>query len=415
MCSTPTSTRGSGTARSPDRWRRTRRVVQGKAAKPVAAAGPWREAFGRLIKNKLAVVGLVLVIGLLFCGIFGPFLAPWPYQVQDLAAVQANGNRPLPPFSPNHFLGTDQLGRDLLSRLLDGARISITVAFVVQAVIICLGVPIGALAGWFGGRTDNALMRLTDVIYAFPDILFIILLSVAFRDTVLGQSLDGLLLVFVAIGLVGWVTVARLTRGQMLALKETEFVEAARAIGVSDRKIVTRHLLPNGMGPIIVAITLGIPVAILAEATLAYIGIGVQPPRASWGSLIAEGQKFIRGEPHLVVFPAIAIALALIGFTFLGDGLRDALDPEAQGQAVGGERGRKRVGGRSTDDRRTVLGGHPARPERGGRAGGSRAQGRPPARGPRPVDPLLHARRHRPGSRRRQLRRRLRRDPRARR
>jgi ABC-type dipeptide/oligopeptide/nickel transport system permease subunit len=307
-------------------------AVQAKVAKPVAAPGPWREAFGRLIRNKLAIVGLILVILLLFCGIFGPFIAPWPYQVQDLAAVQANGNRPLPPLSPNHILGTDQLGRDLLSRLLDGARISITVAFVVQAVIIFIGVPVGALAGWFGGRTDNALMRLTDVIYAFPDILFIILLSVAFRDTVVGQSLDGLLLVFIAIGLVGWVTVARLTRGQMLALKETEFVEAARAIGVSDRKIVTRHLLPNGMGPIIVAITLGIPVAILAEATLAYIGIGVQPPRASWGSLISEGQKFIRSEPHLVVFPAIAIALALIGFTFLGDGLRDALDPKLKGK-----------------------------------------------------------------------------------
>ncbi len=137
---------------------------------------------------------------------------------------------------------------------------------------------------------------------------------------------------FVAIGLVGWVTVARLTRGQMLALKETEFVEAAKAIGVSDRKIVTRHLLPNGMGPIIVAITLGVPVAILAEATLAYIGIGVQPPRASWGSLISEGQKFIRSEPHLVLFPAIFIALALIGFTFLGDGLRDALDPKLKGK-----------------------------------------------------------------------------------
>jgi ABC-type dipeptide/oligopeptide/nickel transport system permease subunit len=307
-------------------------AVQAKVAKPVAAPGPWREAFGRLIRNKLAIVGLILVVLLLFCGIFGPFIAPWPYQVQDLAAVQANGNRPLPPLSPNHILGTDQLGRDLLSRLLDGARISITVAFVVQAVIIFIGVPVGALAGWFGGRTDNALMRLTDVIYAFPDILFIILLSVAFRDTVVGQSLDGLLLVFIAIGLVGWVTVARLTRGQMLALKETEFVEAARAIGVSDRKIVTRHLLPNGMGPIIVAITLGIPVAILAEATLAYIGIGVQPPRASWGSLISEGQKFIRSEPHLVVFPAVFIALALIGFTFLGDGLRDALDPKLKGK-----------------------------------------------------------------------------------
>jgi len=307
-------------------------VVQGRIAKPKAAAGPWREALGRLMRNKLAVVGLVIVALFLFLGIFGPFIAPWPYQVQDLKAVFANGNRPLPPFSPNHILGTDQLGRDLLSRLLDGARISVTVALVVQAVIIMLGVPIGAIAGWFGGKTDNALMRLTDVIYAFPDLLFIILLSVAFRETAFGQALDGLFLVFVAIGLVGWVTVARLTRGQMLSLKEMEFVEAARAIGVSDRNIVARHLLPNGMGPIIVAITLGIPTAILAEATLAFIGIGVQPPRASWGLLIADGQKYIRSEPHLVLFPAIFIALALIGFTFLGDGLRDALDPKLKGK-----------------------------------------------------------------------------------
>jgi oligopeptide transport system permease protein len=175
-------------------------------------------------------------------------------------------------------------------------------------------------------------MRITDVIYAFPDLLFIILLSVAFRETAFGQALDGLFLVFVAIGLVGWVTVARLTRGQLLSLKETEFVEAAKAIGVTERKIVTRHMLPNGMGPIIVAVTLGIPVAILAEATLAFIGIGVQPPRASWGSLIADGQKYIRSEPHLVLFPAIFIALALIGFTFLGDGLRDALDPKLKGK-----------------------------------------------------------------------------------
>jgi oligopeptide transport system permease protein len=307
-------------------------VVGQRVAKPKASTGPWREAAGRLFRNKLAVLGLVLVSLLLFFGIFGPFLAPWPYQVQDLQAVFANGGRPLPPGSPNHLLGTDQLGRDLLSRLLDGARISVTVAIVVQMVIILLGVPIGAISGWFGGRTDNFLMRVTDVIYAFPDLLFIILLSVVFRETVFGQALDGLLLVFVAIGLVGWVTVARLTRGQILALRETEFVEAAKAIGVSDRRIVTRHLLPNGMGPIIVAITLGVPVAILAEATLAYIGIGVQPPRASWGSLIAEGQKSIRSDPHLVAFPAICIALALIGFTFLGDGLRDALDPKLKGK-----------------------------------------------------------------------------------
>ena len=210
----------------------------------------------------------------------------------------ANGGQPLPAASPGHLLGTDQIGRDLLSRLLDGARISMTVAIVVQIVVITIGVPVGAIAGWFGGRADNLLMRLTDVIYAFPDLLFIILLSVAFRETAFGKAMDGLLLVFVAIGLTTWVTVARLVRGQMLALKETEFVEAAKAIGVSrsqDRR--REHLLPNGMGPIIVAITLGIPAAILAEATLAYIGIGVQPPRASWGTLVAEGQKLIRSDP----------------------------------------------------------------------------------------------------------------------
>ncbi|MEO6208131.1 MAG: ABC transporter permease, partial [Candidatus Limnocylindrales bacterium] len=287
----------------------TNTALQGRiAARP--RQGLWGDAFGRLLKNRLAILGLILVTLLLLAGIFGPLIAPWPYQVQDLQAVIAGGGGPLPPLSPNHLLGTDQLGRDLLSRLLDGARISVSVAFVVQIVIVVIGVPIGALAGWFGGRLDNLLMRVTDVIYAFPDLLFIILLSVAFRETFFGQALDGLLLVFVAIGITSWVTVARLVRGQLLSLKETEFVEAARAIGVSDSRIVTRHLLPNGMGPVIVAITLGIPGAILAEATLAFIGVGVQPPRASWGSLIAEGQKYVRSEPHLVVFPAIAIALA---------------------------------------------------------------------------------------------------------
>ena len=311
----------------------TQVAVQGRAAAGRrSSAGLWSDAWGRLRKNRLAILGLVLVFLLLFAGIFGPILAPWPYQAQDLPAVFANGNRPLHPGAPNHLLGTDNLGRDLFSRLLDGARISVSVAFVVQLVILLIGVPIGALAGWFGGRLDNFLMRFTDVIYAFPDILFIILLSVAFRETVFGQALDGLLLVFVAIGITSWVTVARLVRGQMLSLKETEFVEAAKAIGVSDRNIVMKHLLPNAIGPVIVAVTLGIPGAILAEATLAYIGIGVQPPRASWGSLVAEGQKWIRSEPHLVIFPALCIAVALVSFTFLGDGLRDALDPKLKGK-----------------------------------------------------------------------------------
>jgi oligopeptide transport system permease protein len=296
------------------------------------SAGLWSDAFGRLRKNRLALLGLFLVLLLFAIAIIGPIVAPFPYAQQDIKAILANGGKPLQPGDPAHLLGTDQLGRDLLSRLLDGARISTTVALVVQVVVLVIGVPVGAIAGWFGGRWDTILMRITDVIYAFPDLLFIILLSVAFRESFFGRALDGLLLVFVAIGLTSWVTVARLVRGQLLALKETEFVEAARAIGVSDRRIVTKHLLPNGISPVIVAVTLGIPGAILAEATLAYIGVGVQAPRASWGSLIAEGQKYIRQDPHLVLFPAIAIAVALVSFTFLGDGLRDALDPKLKGK-----------------------------------------------------------------------------------
>ncbi len=296
------------------------------------SAGVWSDAFGRLRKNRLALVGLFIVIGLILLAIFGPIIAPYPYAQQDVQAVLANGGKPLPPGSPGHILGTDQLGRDLLSRLLDGARISMAVALVVQVVVLVIGVPVGALAGWFGARVDNILMRITDIFYAFPDLLFIILLSVTFRETAIGRAMDGLLLVFVAIGLTSWVTVARLVRGQMLALKETEFVEAAKAIGVHDRKIVTRHLLPNGVSPVIVAITLGVPGAILAEATLAYIGIGVQSPRASWGSLIADGQKYIRSDPHLVIFPALCISIALLSFTVLGDGLRDALDPKLKGK-----------------------------------------------------------------------------------
>ena len=301
------------------------------------SAGVWHDAFGRLRKNKLAMVGLVVVIVLFSLAILGPFLAPWQYQVQDQQAIIDNMFRPVKPLSDiawntGHYLGTDELGRDLLSRLLDGAQISMSVAIVVQIVVLVIGLPIGALAGWFGGRVDNLLMRFTDITYAFPDLLFIILLTVVFKDTWFGDAVDGLLLVFVAIGIVSWVGVARLVRGQMLSLKETEYVEAARAIGVPDRRIVSRHLLPNAIGPIIVAVTLGIPGAILAEALLAFIGIGANPPRASWGSLITEGQTWMSSEPHLLLFPAIAIALALLSFTFLGDGLRDALDPKLKGK-----------------------------------------------------------------------------------
>ncbi len=309
------------------------RALPGTAVVARRSEGVWRDAFKRLRKNRLAILGGFGVLLLAFAGIFGPTLAPWPYQVQDLEAIAANGNEPIAPFvTLSHPLGTDQLGRDLMSRLLDGAQVSLTVALVVQIVVLFIGVPLGAIAGWFGGRLDTYLMRITDVFYAFPDLLFIILMSVAFRETWFGRALNGVLLVFVAIGLTSWVTVARLVRGQLLSLKETEFVEAARAIGVSDRNIVLRHLLPNAIGPVIVAVTLGIPTAILAEATLAYIGVGVQPPRASWGTLINEGVGYIRSYPWMTAMPGILIALSLMSFTFLGDGLRDALDPKLKGK-----------------------------------------------------------------------------------
>ena len=311
-------------------------VVEASSPSPRPRQLPdlWREAFGRLF-GTIAWPSSAWSSSCCSCSraSSGRSSRRGRTRSRICQAVFANGNRPLPPLSPNHLLGTDQLGRDLLSRLLDGARISVTVAFVVQIVILLIGVPIGALAGWFGGRLDNVLMRFTDVIYAFPDLLFIILLSVAFRETCFGQALDGLLLVFVAIGL------RRLGHRRPPDPRPAAGAQGdgVRRGGQGDRCVrsarsSTRHLLPNGMGPIIVAITLGIPAAILAEATLAYIGIGVQPPRASWGSLIAEGQKFVRSEPHLVLFPAICIALALIGFTFLGDGLRDALDPKLKGK-----------------------------------------------------------------------------------
>jgi oligopeptide transport system permease protein len=277
-------------------------------------------------------VGSFIVLLLLFMAIFGPLLTPFDYRAQDSVGLAKNNYQPIPPLKFGHILGTDQLGRDILSRLMDGARISMSVAVVVQVVYVLVGVPIGAAAGWFGGRIDTFLMRITDVVYAFPDTLFIILLGVAFRETAFGKAMDGLLIVMVAIGLVGWVTMARLVRGQLLSLKEQDYVEAARAIGVSEYRIVTRHLLPNAIGPVIVAVTLGIPGAILTEATLALIGLGVQPPRASWGSLVAFGEPYIRSQPHLLLFPAIAIAIALLSFTFLGDGLRDALDPKLKGK-----------------------------------------------------------------------------------
>lgn len=303
---------------------------------PVAAAdrhahgrGYWGDAIRRLRHSPSGMVGLVIVVLLALLGIFGPFLAPWDYRVQDLEGIMANDARPLPPLSPGHLFGTDQLGRDLFSRTLDGAQVSLAVALIAQVVVLLIGVPIGAIAGWRGGRTETALMRFTDVIYAFPDLFFVILITSAIVYTPLFRLMDGLFMVFLAIGLVSWVTMARLVRAQVLTIKHREYVEAARALGVPDRQIVLRHVLPNAIGPIIVAVSVGIPAAILAESTLSFLGLGVQTPRASWGSLIEVGIRNAERAPWLIIPPMAALAIALAGFTLLGDGLRDAFDPKA--------------------------------------------------------------------------------------
>jgi len=289
--------------------------------------GYWADAILRLRHSRSGMIGLAIVVGLALMAILGPVLAPWDYRVQDLEAIMANGAKPLPPLSPGHLLGTDYLGRDLLSRTIDGAQVSMAVALIAQVVVLLIGLPIGAIAGFRGGRTETFLMRFTDVIYAFPDLLFVILITSAVVYTPLFRLLNGLFMVFLAIGLVAWVSMARLMRAQVLSIKHHEYVEAARAMGVSDRRIVLRHILPNAIGPIIVAVSLGIPAAILAESTLSFLGLGVQSPRASWGSLIQAAIKDGDRAPWLIFPPMIALAVALIGFTLLGDGLRDAFDP----------------------------------------------------------------------------------------
>lgn len=290
--------------------------------------GFWGDAVPRLRRSPGAMVGAVLAGLVVLLGLVGPLIAPYDYRVQDIEAVLANGG-PLPPLSPGHILGTDQLGRDILSRVIDGASVSVSVAFAAQLVILVIGMPIGAIAAWAGGRTDALLMRLVDVVYAFPELLFIILVTSAFLGTPVGRIQSGLLLVMLAIALSAWVTMARLTRAQVLSLKHREFTEAARAIGLPARRIMVRHILPNAIGPIVVAVSVGIPAAILAESTLSFLGLGVQAPRASWGSLIAAGAGEMDRWPWLVIPALAAVVVAVVGFTLLGDAVRDALDPRS--------------------------------------------------------------------------------------
>ncbi|MGC1375659.1 MAG: ABC transporter permease [Anaerolineales bacterium] len=294
------------------------------ALAPVVATRPhrtlWAEAWTRLLRNKLAVVGGVVIILVALAAIFAKFYLKYDFATQDYNSIL------LPP-SWAHPLGTDQLGRDTLARLIYGARTSLSVGIFTQFIVVLVGLPIGAFAGFLGGRVDNVLMRFVDVMYAFPDILLIVLLSQVLRGTSFAKFGGGIFVIFLAIGLVSWVGISRLVRGQVLSLKQRDFVTAARALGGNSPYITARHILPNALGPVIVAVTFGIPRAIFAEAALSYIGIGVIPPTPSWGAMLSDGYTVMFASPGLVIFPAIAIAVLMLSFTFLGDGLRDALDP----------------------------------------------------------------------------------------
>jgi len=283
----------------------------------------WGDAWIRLKRNRLAVAGAIIILIFALGAIFAPLITKYNFAKQDLDSIM------LSP-STTHWFGTDELGRDVFARMLYGARTSLAVGIFTQLIVLVIGLPIGAFAGSIGGRVDNLLMRFVDIMYGFPDILLIILLSAVLRGSAFANLGGGIFVIFLAIGLVAWVNVARLVRGQVLSLKQRDFVTAARAMGGKSGYITLRHLLPNSLGPIIVAITFGIPRAIFAEAALSYIGIGIKPPTPSWGAMIRDGYNVMFSAPYLVIVPAVAIAVIMLAFTFLGDGLRDALDPRSR-------------------------------------------------------------------------------------
>jgi oligopeptide transport system permease protein len=276
----------------------------------------WSDAWRRLRRNKLAVVGLIIVTTFSLIALFAPAIAPYGQaEVVDFRLARQSPSWTWP-------MGLDANGRDVFSRMVYGAQVSLVVGVLAQAIVLLIGVPIGAIAGFFGGATDNVMMRLVDVIYAIPQLLMVLLF--------VNWWGPGLLNIFLAIGLVGWVTEARLVRGQFLSLREQEYVSAAQVAGGGAGYIIRKHMLPNSLTPIIVALTFGIPTAIFTEAALSFVGVGIRPPQASWGQMVAEGSNpgYIETNPHMLLFPVLAIGLTMLGFSFLGDGLRDALDPK---------------------------------------------------------------------------------------
>jgi oligopeptide transport system permease protein len=276
-----------------------------------AGTSLWRDAWHRLRKNRLAVFGGAALLVIVAACVIGPWVIPYGYEEQDYAATFQAPNL-------HHWLGTDQLGRDQLVRLLAGGRISILVGLVATFVALTIGVTYGAVAGFFGGKTDTVMMRIVDILYALPFTIFVILLMAFFGRNIV--------LLFFAIGAVEWLTMARIVRGQILSIKRMEFIEAARSLGLGKRRIIFRHMIPNVLGPVIVYTTLTIPAVMLLEAFLSFLGLGVQPPMSSWGVLIKDGAEKMEEYPWLLVFPGGLFSLTLFSLNFLGDGLRDALD-----------------------------------------------------------------------------------------
>ncbi len=319
----------------------------------------WVDSWRRLRRNKAALLGAAIIILNILVAIFAPVIAPKDYQTQVLPDHDAAPRWVTMVFpnmiprdqggyvtiSSDYPLGADNLGRDLLSRIIYGTRVSLAVAFIGPLVSIIVGLFVGLIAGYYGGRLDNILMRIVDLMYAFPALLLIILMMTFFRTSFanpdpgtfqytlgkLDAATGGLVFIFIGIGLTSWMQMARLVRGQVLSIREKEYVEAAHALGTGTSSIMLRHILPNILGPLIIAETLTIPTYISYEAFLSFIGLGVNPPTPSWGSMISDGSRLISTYPHEALFPALALFLIMFAFNFLGDGLRDALDPRMRG------------------------------------------------------------------------------------
>jgi oligopeptide transport system permease protein len=282
----------------------------------LAAAAPgrslWRDAWRRLKRNRAAMAGLVILAVVALLAILAPLLSRYAFDAVDFDAIS------VPPDAA-HWFGTDDLGRDLFARTLYGGRISLLVGLVATVVSLLLGVSYGAISGYVGGAVDSLMMRLVEILYSVPFIFLVILLMVLFERSIL--------LIFVAIGAVEWLDMARIVRGQAMALKRREFVEAARSMGVEGWTMIRRHIIPNTLGPVVVYATLTVPRVILIESFLSFLGLGVQEPMTSWGVLISDGARLMETQPWMLIFPASFLAATLFAFNFLGDGLRDALDP----------------------------------------------------------------------------------------